>query len=301
MKHMSAIAAFSLLAAVQLFSQADAPRETKSRNVPAEWTTIALEEPGENLQIVLPEPASQRWVLGIEVKPNGKDRLDIGEARLGTLAITRIRKLEQVSAYDRSKVRTSRGTVFVEGSGNDSVLVVSVQMVRPRVVDISGGSAAPSRIRVADSVLFVDGSPTGKGFSGRHELILVAALGTGKVGGFAVSGPTRTQQGTYVVGKDLLRTHLVRHVDFGGVASRTVPRSMIVRIDIGSDGAVKDVRCDGEEPGDLSSMIAATIRQWTFRPFQVNGRAESVQAQFPILITPDGHVASEFSPAAVVR
>lgn len=301
MKYVFAMAALSVLTAVESCAQYDAPHNMRSRSIPTGWTTIALEEVGENLQLVLPDPVNQRWVLGVEVKPDGKDRVDISEARLKTLAITRIRTLEQVSAYDRSKVRTSRGAVSVEGSGNDSVLVVSVEMVRPRVVDISGGGSTPTRLRVENSVLLVDGSPTGKGFSGRHELILIAGFGSGSTSASATSVPTRTQQGTYVVAADLLRSHLIRYVGFGPVAEHAGPRTLIVHIEIGPDGAVKDVRCQGDESGDLSSMIAATLRQWTFRPFQVNGRVESVQARFPVLVTPEGRVASEFSPTAVVR
>jgi hypothetical protein len=90
-----------------------------------------------------------------------------------------------------------------------------------------------------------------------------------------------------VVDTSYVRSHFARYVAFPSNAGSGQFGGVRVNVTIGADGTVQDVSCGprASAVGIRCDVVAATIKQWAFSPFVVNGKAAPVVAHFTILST----------------
>jgi len=100
-----------------------------------------------------------------------------------------------------------------------------------------------------------------------------------------------------VVGLSYLRSHVTRYVELPANAGSGQFGVARVAVTIGADGMVQDVSCgpQASAAGIGCDAVVATIKQWAFSPFVVNGQPSPVVAHVAIISTAGG-VSSTVSP-----
>ncbi len=283
-----------------VFLLALAPSAGLAESGPAQaipWTVLDLPS-GDRVDLAIPDSSFSHWIVGIKITPGEKDRIEVADAafqnaRRGLVTAASLRTLP-VTAHPPALVSVGNSSVTIGGGGQ--TLVVYLGLSNPRTVNITAGNGAPISLPVNRSVAIADGVVKQASLTADFQLIMIAAAG------FQANSaaPVFSHSGVNtVIDPEYLRSHLARYVAFQPVDAGDRVSMLLVRLEIGPDGAVQNVSCGNSETPRIASacdIATATLKQWAFTPFVVNGQASPVRANFPILIGAGGAMASTISP-----
>ncbi len=259
------------------------PSFSQTRVIPVQWTEITLDDQADLLTLNLPRPADQRWIVSVLASKDGKSTAKIAEARGVPLRqIRSISRLSDVSTVPQWRFTVDRSGLTVrkdEADAGSSILLVTVRVIFPKTIWIKTPDQDSLKVPASGPISFRNYSKYSPTLGSEQEVIIAA------------SG-IQTQVGH----NDLLRERMVAYKEVPVITNSSgSPRSILCRLSLGSDGVPTEVKCPINGDPAVLEAVSQTIKSWRFRPISNSG---TEVLPLPILHTADGHLATQFTPAA---
>lgn len=197
---------------------------------------------------------------------------------------------------DRPSLNMVNGAIRIASPADSSAIqCLYIELRRPATLSIALGDDRPKEILATDGTTIRDGLVSVERIQGMHHMIALAAAQDSLRG---VTRPGATGSG-FTASIASLRKNLVKYVPPGSPTSTAKPLAgAMLQLQIDASGHVSDV--GGPASSWLDASALARVRQWEFRPFEVNAKTVPVTARIIATVSAEGRLVTSLDPAAVV-
>jgi TonB family protein len=232
------------------------------------------------------------WLIGVQVDNSNAGTISALSANLGKGAQPFVKSFNSIKNWPQELIQAQQGSVSIAAKSAKDGLLVYVAMPSGKQIQVDIGEKTVCLTQVRQDLVI---DPSGvtvaqvKGVSGLVMRSIIPASSSNDSLPEVISDQGKKN----IASPKGIKSHLISFVKPDMPAQVAVDKleTVVLKISIDEQGQVKDVvKLIGQEP--YASASEKAVRQWRFKPFELEGKKVEVSASIPFHFSSNGTVGS---------